>query len=397
MPVIGGVVLDDVDREVDFAFDLAASTFYFLASVDERASTSRRATRGLFSDSTFARHGLPQTIVDRYLAELLSRIDTTLARSNHAPRAPLRWLGDKPYAVVLSHDVDFLAEGASETFVQAGRSAMRHLVRQRAPRDTARGLLNFVKSLKDGRDPFCDISGIIAREKSMGVSASFEVAVGHRHAADVNYHIERDVIRASLAHIRDEGFEVALHGSVRSTEQPDWYVEEAGKLAKYLAMPIGSRQHYLSFGYEALFEAQERAGIQYDMSMGYPDRTGPRAGCSFPYFPYSLTHERPYNVVEIGLSLMDVTLRGYMKLDHRSAWSEIERQLDHLRSAGGCTSVVWHPIVFGGARDPGMDELFWEMIERIKATNGAATDGRSINALVRERARLYPSFSGFAG
>ena len=110
-----------------------------------------------------------------------------------------------------------------------------------------------------------------------------------------------------------------------------------------------------------------------------------------------MTHDRPYNVVEIGLTLMDVTLRGYMKLDFRSAWLEIERQIDHLRAVGGCTSVVWHPIVFGGARDPGMEDLFWEMIERIKATNGVATDGRSINALVRERARLYSSFSSFAG
>ena len=320
-----------------------------------------------------------------------------LARSNHAPRTRHVGPATKRYAVGLSHDVYFLAESGAETFAQVGSDGNEALVRQRSPGDVARGFAKFVKALREGRDPFCDLSGIIAREKAMGVSASFQVAVGHRHAADVNYHIERDSIRRSLSHIRDQGFEIALHGSVRSTEQIEWYVEEATKLAKYLAVPIGSRQHFLSFGYEALFEAQERAGIQFDMSMGYPDWTGPRSGFSFPYFPYSLTHDRPYNVVEIGLTLMDVTLRGYMKLDCKSAWLEIERQIDHLQSVGGCASVVWHPIVFGGARDPGMEELFWAMIERIKATNGAATDGRSINALVRERARLYPSFSSFAG
>ena len=71
----------------------------------------------------------------------------------------------------------------------------------------------------------------------MGVSASFQVAVGHRHAAEVNYHIERDSICTSLSHIRDEGFEIALDGSVRSTEQIEWYVEEATKSAKQRAVP----------------------------------------------------------------------------------------------------------------------------------------------------------------
>lgn len=397
VPVVGGPLLEGVDNETDIAFDLLASTFYFLASVCERSEAPRPGARGLYRDSAFAKHGLPQTIVDLYLKTLLARIDKVVAHACRSPRSPKRWLSDKAYAVVLSHDVDFLAESVTENIAQAVRTAMRHLLRQRAPVDAARGFVSFVKALAKGRDPFCDLPGIIAGEKAMGVGASFQVAVGHRHAADVNYHIEHESVRRALSYIRDQGFEIALHGSVRSTEQVEWYVEEAAQLANCFGAPIGSRQHFLSFGYDALFEAQERAGIQFDMSMGFPDRTGPRSGFSFPYFPYSLTKDRPYNVVEIGLTLMDVTLRGYMKLNCRSAWTEIERQLDHLRAVGGCTSVVWHPIVFGGARDPGMDHLFWEMIERIKATNGAAVDGRSINAHIRERARLYPSFTSCVG
>lgn len=396
LPAIGGPVLDDIEHDTDFAFDLMASTFYFLASLGERKDAPQHGARGLYRDSVFAKHGVPQTVVDLYLEALLARLDKVLARSGRAPRTPPRWPGDGRFAVVLSHDVDFLAENLAQNFAQAGRTAMRHLLRQRAPVDAARGIVGFAKALAAGRDPFCDIAGIIAREKKMGVRASFQVAVGHRHPADVNYHLRHDGVRGSLSRISDEGFEVALHGSVRSTERTEWYAEEAAELAKYLAAPVGSRQHFLSFDYDSLFDAQERAGIQFDMSMGYPDRTGPRAGFSFPYFPYSLAQERPYNVVEIGLTLMDVTLRSYMKLSREAAWSEIGQQINNLLAVGGCTSVVWHPIVFGGARDPGMDDLFWGMIEAIQMAEGVATDGRSINAHVRERARLYPSFCDFA-
>ena len=46
-----------------------------------------------------------------------------------------------------------------------------------------------------------------------------------------------------------------------------------------------------------------------------------------------------------------------------------------LRSKRGCVSAVWHPIVFGGARDPGYDRLFWDMVEHVPGIGGLATDG----------------------
>src|SRR5690606_33660059 len=156
-------------------------------------------------------------------------------------------------------------------------------------------------------------------------------------------------------------------------EKAEWYVDEVELLGRQLARPLGSRQHFLAFNYDMLFSAQEKAGIRYDMSMGFPDRVGSRSGFSFPYFPYCLREDRPYRVLQIGLFLMDVTLRSYMGLKGEAAWGVISSQLRALRRTGGCASVVWHPIVFGGARDPGYDRLFWRMVDEIRASGGAAT------------------------
>jgi hypothetical protein len=170
------------------------------------------------------------------------------------------------------------------------------------------------------------------------------------------------------------------------------YVKEAAVLTHQLGKPLGARQHFLSFDYDVLFRAQEACGIEYDMSMGYPDRTGPRAGFSYPYFPFCLAEDRPYDVVQISLFLMDVTLCSYMGLTAADAWRAIEAELSALCRKNGCVSAVWHPIVFGGARDPGYDGLFWNMIEYVKRTGGLATDGRAINAAWRQRAQAYDSF-----
>ena len=74
------------------------------------------------------------------------------------------------------------------------------------------------------------------------------------------------------------------------------------------------------------------------------------------------------------------------------AWETIQAALEDLARKGGCVSAVWHPIVFGGARDPGSDELFWEMVEHVRETGGLATDGRTINGIWRTRAKSYSSF-----
>ena len=138
---------------------------------------------------------------------------------------------------------------------------------------------------------------------------------------------------------------------------------------------------------------RREAGIEYDMSMGFPDRIGPRAGFSYPYFPFCLEENRPYNVLQISLFLMDVTLRSYMGLKGTRAWEVVEATLDALRGRNGCVSAVWHPIVFGGARDPGYDRLYWDMVRYVRKSGGLATDGITINDFWRARARSYPSFA----
>ncbi len=370
-------------------FDIIANSFYFLASLPERLGKDRARNRQLYATSVFARLGVPQDIVDRYLARIRQALDAIESRS----ASPAAWADGRTYAVVLSHDVDFVSEGAGDTLKQGVKTVLRHLVRQRDLADAVKSGAGFLRAVVAGRDPYSGVHEILAREKALAVRSSFQVAVGHRHPNDVNYRIENDATRDYLRAILDDGFDLCLHGSYRSSEDPDWYAEEAQLLGRRLAQPRGSRQHFLSFEYDNLFRAQERSGIEYDMSMGYPDRVGPRAGFSFPYFPYCLDEDRPYDVLQISLVLMDVTLRGYMALKGEEAWRAVRAQLDDLRSKGGCASVVWHPIVFGRARDPGYDDLFWRLVQYVRDTGGLATDGRTINTAWRERASSRVTFA----
>lgn len=389
LPVVLAGAAGEGLPEPHLSFDLPANAFYFLSAWSERCDRGRAGARRLYRDSVFRRLDIPQDIVDRYLHRLVQGVQRLLQRLGSAAWPEREWPGGKSHAVVLSHDVDYLARGRLDVLRQGARSLARHLLKSRDARDAASAGLALAKALVRGRDPYSDLRAIMARESQLGVRSSFQVAVARRHPRDVNYGIEQPWVQDRLRAIREVGFDLCLHGSYRSTEDPAWYVEEAARLEVTLGRPRGSRQHFLSFDPDALFDAQEKAGIEYDMSMGYPDRSGPRSGFSFPYFPYCLAQNRPYNVLQIGLGLMDVTLHTYMGLRGESAWRSIAESLDDLRRKHGCLSIVWHPIVFGGARDPGFGDLYWRLVRNVLDQGGWATDGRQVNDFWREEARAH--------
>ncbi|MCC6796695.1 MAG: polysaccharide deacetylase family protein [Candidatus Hydrogenedentes bacterium] len=365
-------------------WDLPANAFYFLSSWSERIPPDRNSgSRAMCADSVFKRLYIPQTVVDDYACVLLAEL-----RSVHLPlreRFELRnrWPDVRTFGVVLSHDEDFIPRGIGETVTMGAKSVLRQLVTHRSLGDALRVSMALLHAAMRGKNPYLTVPDLVRREISCGVRASYQIAVASRHPNDVTYTIDDSSVQRYLQPILDAGFDMCLHGSYRSTERIEWYLEEVRTLGAYLARPLGSRQHYLSFHYDALFTAQEQAGIEYDMSMGYPDACGSRSGFSHPYFPYNLAEDRPYRVLEIPLVLMDVTLRTYLGLSASEALPRITEELKLLQRSGGCASVVWHPILFGGARDPGYDALYWQLIETVRELGGWAGDGRTVNQHIR--------------
>jgi len=374
-------------------FDLPANAFYFLCSWSERVAPPTPSGRRLHADSIYARLGVPQDIVDRYRQVLADRL-VDCRRQVGAPAGELTpsWPDDRRFALVLSHDVDFVPSGVGDIAMQGLKTMARHAWRERKLLDAARSGWGLLKAAADRRDPYGCLPDLLREERARGVRSSFQVAVARRHPADVNYDIRVDAIRDYLHCITQAGFDLCLHGSYLSTHHAGAYETEVATLSDRMQRPKGSRQHYLSFDYDTLFRAQQSCGIEFDMSMGYPDQPGPRAGFSFPYFPYDLQADRPYTVLQISLGMMDVTLRSYLGLSAEQAKQRASDWAADLQAKGGCMSAVWHPIVFGGARDPGYDQVYWSLVENALDRQGWCTDGASVSDHWRSQARHYEGF-----
>ncbi len=93
--------------------------------------------------------------------------------------------------------------------------------------------------------------------------------------------------RGSCAELAALGGEVGLHGSYRSGDDEALLRAERHDLEVLLGRPVrGLRFHYLRMRWHEVVGRLDRLGIEYDTTLGFSDRPGPRAGFSFPFRPW---------------------------------------------------------------------------------------------------------------
>jgi peptidoglycan/xylan/chitin deacetylase (PgdA/CDA1 family) len=184
------------------------------------------------------------------------------------------------------------------------------------------------------------------------------------------------------------GWEVGLHGSLRSYDDPERLAHEKAVLEEVLAHRVqGGRQHYLRLSVPETWEHQAAAGLDYDASLGSSDEYGFRHG-------YDLVRPFDDEFVVFPLTLMEQTLPDP---DDRfdAAWAACERLLSEAAANDAVMTVLWHPRYFNPEEFPGYQRLYrrlvtealergaWvgppgELYDRIDHDSASGPDGSSV-------------------
>lgn len=143
-----------------------------------------------------------------------------------------------------------------------------------------------------------------------------------------------DQIRALL----DGKHEVGLHGIDAWADSEMGQAELAEIRLITGASHIGVRMHWLYFNEESP-SVLERAGAEYDTTVGYNETIGFRAGTGQAYRP--LNADR---LLELPLLIMDTALfyPAHLGLSAKHASVRINEVVDAVASHGGCVTVNWH-------------------------------------------------------
>jgi hypothetical protein len=281
----------------------------------------------------------------------------------------IRYPGDKPFAVCLTHDVDDVYPPLQHTLL-----SVAHYMKRLDHKKTRDWL--FWKSEGKQHSPYWNFRKLMQIEERLGVRSSFYFLATDRDVRRFRYNIED--LSEVLGEMADNGWEVGLHGGYYAFDDPDEIKREKTRLENALGSPIiGYRNHYLQFKVPDTWRYLADAGFKYDTTIGYGDMIGFRNGMCHPYRPYDLHTGKEIDIMEIPLAIMDGAL-----FDHAHTYDEALhsalRLVDTTAKYHGVITLLWHNSMFSAPFREHWAKLYVKLLEYCKAKNAWMTTGEEI-------------------
>jgi hypothetical protein len=283
-----------------------------------------------------------------------------------------RWPEGKPFALILTSDVDRIWSGYAE-LARAFRSRSFFPLVKNISRGTFgksyRNFMGLCESLQRWNIP----ATIFLLQERRRLSA---IAMGQlQHVLNI---YQLDEIQEEVRALMSEEVELGLHMSFDSYHSVSSLRVEREKLEKIWDTKIfGSRAHYLMFDDitpENLFIEE----FVYDSTMGFNFNLGFRCATSFPFL---LKKKGSRELWEIPFSLMDTTLIWLAAEQGWKAVSQhVEEVFNHIKETGGVLVINWHQERFNKVAQPELFEVLGQIIERSIAA-GAYTP--TLNNLIK--------------
>jgi hypothetical protein len=184
------------------------------------------------------------------------------------------------------------------------------------------------------------------------------------------------------------GCEIGLHG-IDAWHDGSRAREELDEIRRITGMQaIGVRMHWLYFC-EQSPEVLERAGADYDSTVGYNGTVGYRAGTAQVYKPLETTR-----LLELPLHIMDTALffPGHLHLFPQEASKRVGAIIDNAVHFGGVVTVNWHDRSIAPERLWG--DFYLQLIDELK-NNGAwfATAGEAVAWFRKRRSVSFENTS----
>jgi len=350
---------------------------FFLVSRAEEHLAGVRDQHGRFraQDTWMVRVGLSERpLVHEYARAVASAVG--LHPPDAAPAAI--WPDGHEFAIAFTHDIDRLrmhgplwceARRALSTLRFGGASSLRRRWQNR--RLVRRG---------QAQDPYDTVDRLVDSHTAHGFGATFFWMAATPSARDSDYDCRDLPVRQQIAGLQARGFEIGLHGSYDSFQDPDALAAQRDKLAAAANAPVVTiRQHYLRFCMPETWQAQVTAGLRIDSTLGFAERLGFRAGVAIPFRPWCFRENHPLDIWEVPLVMMDGTAREYMRLTPEEALARSQAIIARIAAAGGGAALLWHNSSLNDIDWKGWESVYDGWLATTKASNGWGT---TVSALV---------------
>ncbi len=281
--------------------------------------------------------------LDRHISEVLT--EAGVKRNNI-------WPEGNDFAFCLTHDLDVISES---DFIQLNRRYRRLFQYATSVKEKARLLPYIVYTrIKSILNPVRNDSLWFYEkwsdvEKSYGFTSTYFVYVAEQNlhyfdcdimpSDEMQYRGKKIKLSAYIRLLKEEGFEIGLHGSYLTFDNLNFFREQKKRLESITGTPvICTRQHFLHYEIHKTPSIHKDAGINIDSTLGFNTNVGFRAGTSMPYFLAE-------NLIEIPQIMMDGALfnENSLHLNQEQANQKIIEIIDMVEAVNGCLTINFHP------------------------------------------------------
>ncbi len=338
--------IDNIDPKVDYdenkpfifgtntmdgyalPFDLFAMVFYFITRYEEYLDTSYdQYGRHQARNSLAYRHNfLARPIIDEWVEAfrqvLIEKSGVDIQKRKGRRRYSIDI--DQPYA-----------------FKGKGGKLIPGLIKDTL---TARWntFLSRIVFLATGQDPFDTYDYLSDKLTGKNAEIYFFFLCNYEKPHDLNHVVSMPVWENLIRQIRTYA-RIGLHPSYASNESGEQLHAEKTIIDKAVMQSVGlSRQHFIKISWPETYRRLIDCGIYEDHSIIYPDAVGYRAGTSKPFKWYDLERDEATDLVIMPYSVMDVTLRYYMKLNPFAAKELVMELRKKSEAVHGDFAFVWH-------------------------------------------------------
>lgn len=364
-----------------FHHDLLKSAFYLLSGYQEYYSNKRdQLNRYLFSESIQNKLDITHLpLVNYYFKKIKDGIEKyySIEHINLAHE-----INCDKFGLLLTHDIDRV------TFYDIHRVKLliKKLLGLKQSSETKFFLL---QSLVDSlfqylnvfkrNNPYWNFEYLRALERKYNYKSVFYFLHSDQLHVDSYYSFSDKHVKELIHWLEKEKCEIGIHGTVASATNLENSKRYLNKLEKISNNKIlGIRQHRLTYEHTITTRIHDQLGLMYDSTLGFAEHEGFRNSFCLPFKLYDFENDCMFNVFEIPLNIMDVTLFHYRNLDLSSAKKVVMKILNEIKNFNGIMTILWHNTFFNEHRIPGITKFYEDLLRTMNDESAVSLRGKDI-------------------
>jgi len=358
------------DKTLLFHHDILKSAFHLLSGYEEyKTGASDNLGRFPYTSSLQYKLGIAsRPVVNYYFEAILEGLEKFCIR-NKLPfqRTPVF----NKAVFSLSHDIDMVN---AYHFFETGYKFKMLLGLVESPYNRAdtrklafSSLYHFLNPFSKS-NPYWNFDFLMKSESERGFRTTYFFLEKDGLHDNSRYRFNARRIRRIMNRINKEGFETGIHGTIKSATDQEAMARTVANMQKVLTEEVaGVRQHFLKYQLPLTAKIQENTGLRYDATLGFAEHEGFRNSYCWPFSLYDFENDLPIKVWQIPLTMMDVTLFGYRKLDFEKVHLSLRELLGEVQKFNGIFSLLWHNSFFDEYLLPGITRFYLEQLDYIQS------------------------------